>query len=452
MEQPFFGVLLMRLKVVEDSSCDTMWVDGARLGYNPAFVEEINDLKLRGTLCHEVMHVALGHCWREPVVTDFPIELIHEVWNEACDYTVNPMVKKAGLDLPEGALFDKDLEGSANENFVKLMKRLKDSAKQQSADQKKNQKQGGQGQPQAAQPGDQGNQASQQQSQQPGQQKGQPGQQQGQPGQPGQQQGSQAQAGTPSQQGSSGRGQPGQPGQDAGNGSQATPKRYGCGEVRQYQGDDVAVKEAEWQVAVIQAHKAAAMAGALPGGMEGLMEGYAESSVDWRSLLLRFAQDSTANDYNFARPNPRYLYLGLYQPSLREEAVSEFVVVRDSSGSVWSEIQTQFDAEIVKAFEDSRARRLVVMDCDTRVTQTQTFERGDSVELKPVRGGGGTAFIAPFIEVDKEGIDPAFLIYLTDMRGRFPDQEPRYPVLWASTTPLVKAPKPPFGELVYVNV
>jgi predicted metal-dependent peptidase len=90
------------------------------------------------------------------------------------------------------------------------------------------------------------------------------------------------------------------------------------------------------------------------------------------------------------------------------------------------------------------------MDCDARVTQIQVFERGDSPEIKPVRGGGGTVFVEPFEKVLTEGINPAFLVYLTDMEGRFPAAVPYFPVLWASTTPLTRARKAPFGETMEV--
>jgi len=39
---------------------------------------------------------------------------------------------------------------------------------------------------------------------------------------------------------------------------------------------------------------------------------------------------------------------------------------------------------------------LIVTECDTRVTLVQIFERSDSLEITPVRGGGETAFIEPF--------------------------------------------------------
>lgn len=39
LDQPFFGALALRLKVLEDPACRTFWVDGETLGYNPAFLQ-----------------------------------------------------------------------------------------------------------------------------------------------------------------------------------------------------------------------------------------------------------------------------------------------------------------------------------------------------------------------------------------------------------------------------
>jgi predicted metal-dependent peptidase len=117
---------------------------------------------------------------------------------------------------------------------------------------------------------------------------------------------------------------------------------------------------------------------------------------------------------------------------------------------VWDATQAQFAAEIESMFDAVRPRRLVVMDCDTRVTQVQVFERGEPLDLAPLKGGGGTSFVDPFRRILSERIDPAFLVYLTDMDGAFPKEEPCYPVLWASTTPLKRARHAPFGEMVEV--
>jgi len=39
LTSPFFASLSLKMKLVEDPSCDTMWVDGTSMGYNSKFVE-----------------------------------------------------------------------------------------------------------------------------------------------------------------------------------------------------------------------------------------------------------------------------------------------------------------------------------------------------------------------------------------------------------------------------
>src|SRR4051794_29594414 len=56
LDQPFFGALALRLRVIEDPSCKTFWTNGEVLGYNPAYLAGLNDLETRGVLAHEVLH------------------------------------------------------------------------------------------------------------------------------------------------------------------------------------------------------------------------------------------------------------------------------------------------------------------------------------------------------------------------------------------------------------
>jgi predicted metal-dependent peptidase len=202
----------------------------------------------------------------------------------------------------------------------------------------------------------------------------------------------------------------------------------------------------------MQAAKAAQMRGKLPGELSAMVESATRASVDWRSVLHRFAFEQTRSDYSWALPNRRYTHMGLYLPALHDQSVGDAVFVRDTSGSVFDETQQQFGAEIETVFAQLQPRRLFVLDCDTRVTQVQCFERGEAIELGPIRGGGGTSFRAPFAWLDEQGIAPAFLVYLTDMHGKFPPAPPAYPTLWASTTPLHTIAPPPFGEAVEVIV
>ncbi len=108
LEQPFFGVLALRLKVIESDAFDTMATDGVMLGYNPAFVEKLNHDELKGLIAHEVMHCACGHPWREGARN-------HDKWNRAADYAINSVLTNAGFRLPAGGLRDPQYDGKSAE-------------------------------------------------------------------------------------------------------------------------------------------------------------------------------------------------------------------------------------------------------------------------------------------------------------------------------------------------
>lgn len=101
LDEPFFGALALRLKLVEDPECKTAWVDGTSLGYNPEFIESLTVEEVVALQAHEVMHCAAGHPWRRG---SRPMKR----WNNACDRAINPMLRDHGFRLPEGALLELD--------------------------------------------------------------------------------------------------------------------------------------------------------------------------------------------------------------------------------------------------------------------------------------------------------------------------------------------------------
>lgn len=114
LDHPFFGSLLFRLKGRECRSIQTMATDGMSLFYNPDFVETLNAATLAGTLAHEVMHPALHHhvrrSGRDP-----------KMWNQACDFAINPLLVDAGLSLPDGVLIDDRFRGMSAEQIYNLL-------------------------------------------------------------------------------------------------------------------------------------------------------------------------------------------------------------------------------------------------------------------------------------------------------------------------------------------
>ena len=108
IDQPFFGVLALQLKVIESTANETAWTDGASMGFNPAFVAGLSQDTLIALIAHEVMHCACGHPWRESGRQ-------HKRWNVACDYAINPILVDAGMTLPAGALNNPDYHGKSAE-------------------------------------------------------------------------------------------------------------------------------------------------------------------------------------------------------------------------------------------------------------------------------------------------------------------------------------------------
>lgn len=458
LDDPFFGVMAMKLELVEDWTAETWWTDGVSLGYNPAFTCEINRLERKGVMGHEVLHCANGHPWRRE-------NRDPEDWNDACDESINPELKAAGYMLPEGVLLTPAYQGKSAEWIYEQMFRKK----QQGGGQQGKQGQGKQqGQPQAGNGG--GNQ------QQPGQQpqNGQP-QQGGQPqngqsqqgNQPGQQPQNGQQQGNPQQNGQSGGGQPGQNGQQQGGSSSqpgqpgqnqgqpsasGTPKRKPWGEVRDAPKDvDPKQLAQEWTIITEQAARIATQAGKAPGFMKELVKRNREPQVDWREALWHFVQTSVYSpDYQYRRPHRNYIHMGLYMPSLEGIQMPPMMNAKDSSGSISAEQTAMFNAEYQSVLDSMNPESSWELIFDTRVTSERELMPGDDLTSEAV-GRGGTDARCVFKWVEEKALDLACAIISTDLDTPFPTTEPDYPVLWLCPPGVTKVP--PFGtkiEIPYV--
>lgn len=230
-------------------------------------------------------------------------------------------------------------------------------------------------------------------------------------------------------------------GSGSGNGTgQSDPSQLG--EVRDAPADATAPTEADWQQATQQAVRAAQ--GKLPASLKRDISDATRARQDWRSLLRRYIQEVTRSDYSWSHPNVRYIPSGLYLPALHSHACGPIVVAVDTSGSIDTVLLSQFAGEIRAICDEVQPASVEVVYCDAAVNRVDHFERGDYVDLQAC-GGGGTSFAPVFARVETDGLQPAVLIYLTDMYGSFPDQAPEYPVIWASYSTVDTAP---FGDVV----
>lgn len=207
---------------------------------------------------------------------------------------------------------------------------------------------------------------------------------------------------------------------------------------------DPTQSNADWQMAVKQAAQTALAMGNCPADIARLVKESNRPRFDWRSLLLRFAQDQSKADYSWKRPNSRYIQQGIYLPEINDTQMGDIVIGVDSSGSISEAILAKFLGAIEGIADQVKPRRIRVMICDAKVHAIHDFERDEPIEGVKLVGGGGTDFCPVFEQIEAEDEKPACIIYLTDGYGSFPDQPPEAPTLWVMISEVIA----PWGETV----
>jgi len=400
LDAPFFGSMALRLVLKEDEMLErpeskrTCWVDGVSFGYNPDYIEQLSFDELKGVLCHEVMHLALGHHTRRG-------ERDVAQWNEAADYVINPIVVDAGLILPEAIPIRNEFRDKSAEQVYGIL--AKEKQEQESQNKQQDQQQG----PGSGAQGPNGNQQ---------------GQGQGQPDQ--------------SDQNGSMTGEVRDYPGDTDDGASATQAEM------DKQGQ-------EWQIIATQAATQATKCGSMPGGAMEEIRILNQPKVDWRSALMRFVDQLDNVDWSFSKPNHRYADEDFIMPSLHSYKLPEIVVAIDTSGSVSSAELVQFASEIEEIL-NVHDTTLKVVYCDRQVRDTVTFSREDMPIKLDVKGRGGTAFSPLFEHVNKFDDPPTCVVYLTDLDCNDFGPEPDYPVLWVQTLGRINR-ETPFGEVINMH-
>jgi len=112
----FFASMAFNVPMIADESIPTAATDMKVILYNPKFFEQLKEVKyIIFVILHEIMHIVLldgirmGN--RDP-----------ELWNDACDYRINLILKKAGFEIWPQALFDERFDGLSAEQIYDLLK------------------------------------------------------------------------------------------------------------------------------------------------------------------------------------------------------------------------------------------------------------------------------------------------------------------------------------------
>lgn len=406
LNQPFFGTLCLRLVLIS-GPVPTMATDGRRIVYDSSFVDSLKPAELEAVLAHEVLHCALGHHCRRG-------QRDPQLWNQAADLAINPILISNGFTLPSGALVDPAFDNlSAEEIYARLSQRNSNDPRPAPM------------QPPQSSASDNGGSSSQQQTQGDS-------------------------SGLPDELCSPHGGDP-----EDGDLGATSPRAGGFGEVLDATDEqenpvsqaEKSRQQQEWSIAADQAIRSAKACGHEPANVDRPLNESRQSRQDWRAILRDFIAARTPSDYRWTPPNRRYVGSGLYLPSVARTGLGPIVVAVDTSGSIGSRELEQFAGEISAISDEAQPEVIHVIYCDAAVQSSQEFQSSEPIHLEP-RGGGGTDFCPVFEWVEENQLDAVCLIYLTDLCCHSYPEPPDYPVLWVTDSRNTA----PFGETVQISL
>lgn len=489
----------------------TACVDGKRIYYNAEWVGTLSEKQRMGLLAHEVLHPAFQHLWRRGnrnvnlwrVATDL---VVNAILLDTKDENGQP-----AFDLPPDRLFDARFRGMAAEQVYALLEReaqqqpqgggqgapppkgkvldaqleqplheegdgdggqKKDGDKEGKAPKKKKQKaekdgkgekpdgdakSEGEGKDEAKKaPGD-GEQGE-------GDDKGGAGKAPG-GGGGGEPKGDEADgdgnreadnADDGEDEGESGEGDEDgdeeAEGEEDGDSADGDGEPAGCGHAHHDDGPmaDDADMEQEWKNLINQAAHNARARGRLPGNLVQLVEDLTQPVTPWQSVVDKYATDYKRDDYDMLRQDRRFT--DFYFPDLSCPATNVIGII-DSSGSISDDELHAFASEFVGIMRCRGISTVRLIVCDARVTLDVTLTPYDEIP-KEFPGRGGTDFRPPFRRIQEQpgATRPGFIVYITDMEGPFPEEDPGIPTIWLASVPEYKSashlPNPPFGLVV----
>jgi len=385
LDHPFFGSIALRLMTREDTTCQSMWVDGKTMGYNPKFIDTLTLDETIAGVAHEVMHLVLMHDIRRG-------DKHHMKWNIAGDYTINWVLKDAGFKLGKGWLLNDEHKDASADFYYNI---LPDPITI-------NMPMGG-GQGKGGKNGDQ---------------------------QPGNGNGDGKDKGV-SFDGNVGevRDQPGKEG-----------KASGIEKSQQIQ---------ERRIDIAQAVQHARKAGSLPGCLSRLVDDIVEPKLDWKTILHRFVQKSAKSDYSWMPPNRRFVHMGLYFPSVFSQEIDNIILAIDTSGSITDRDLQQFASELTAILESFETTLDVLYcDTDVRKHERFSRD-DLPLSLGMYGGGGTRfSPVFDWIH-NQNKAPACLIYLTDLESNDFPDYPPAYPTLWIKTrSDYGYGEEPPFGEIV----
>jgi len=376
------------------TSGETFATDGEKIYVNVEYSKTKTDLEIRGIIIHEGRHKSSGHHLRRPEWCP------HDVWNIACDYSINGDIRASanyGIDfvLPDDGLFHEkySTNGWAVERIAKeLMASAPDQPDQPDEE---------------GEPGDEGGDKVSERVL----------------------------------------------GKSCGEVLDAPVNQSGTKE-------DVKRAMEELQEELADAELVEKAMGVGKGDSMVSIAAKELSKTCSSRLIRPFLQKSFMRKRSWKKPNKRFSRDGNYFPG-RTKVSGDLVCCIDSSGSVGIDEFERFQSTIINAAMELEIQKVKIAFVDDFIhinakTGKPWFEYdltsggGPKAFKMDVFGGGGTSFDPIFNYINKSRDDVRALIYMTDGFGHVNVTAPNYPVMWLTTHQSPYFKNRPFGQIVYI--
>lgn len=359
LDQPFFGTIILNLELVNATNskwCPTAAVDGRRIYYNENFFKDLSADEVIFVLCHEVLHVALDHLGRR--MDRDPL-----LWNMATDYVINALLHDAKIGkmptkpVPVTINEDTKATGVAAERVGLYDSKYSGWTAEKVYEDLLKKK-------------------------------------------------TirrltldvhiELESGTGDSLSDS-------DGIDGKNDSQPVLSRETIDELRE------TLKDIVQQAATVAA-------GRMPGNIEEIFNELSKPKINWKNLIRESFYNTIRTEYSWNRPNKRYMYGGIFLPTIVTDTEIEVEVAIDASGSVSNSMLSQFFSEVYNITKTFSNFKLGVLTFDTKIYNHQYFTKNNANELLEYQcvGRGGTDFMCVWDYYKKQKIKPKLVIFLTD--------------------------------------
>lgn len=440
-----FGGVLSSLGVKFSKRFPHAAVDDQYIYFNRAWLAAQSYDEIHGTVFHEVGHPTLLHSFRKG-------DRLHSDWNWACDATWNLIAIEEGVTLPKLAIVKPEFAGMSSEEVYLIRQKQKETNEQDQQE----------AQDEVLPPQEDEQEAGSDDA--------------GDDEQDGEGEESGDDAGEDEGEDGNGEGE-GECDADADAEGDSEGEANGDYDPNADPADDEVLVDAadrqsgkeaksdnpelDWRIKVETLANMADRAGQLGATLKkelGIIKAGKEKWADRLRDLIENAD--AAEDRSWRRVDRRnsgsdFLAAGDYT-----EEVQDIVIHLDTSGSMWSDdLMKAMAADISDILVSRSFRRLYVLHVDTDVAHVEEFDpKVDAVNFdRQNYGGGGTAFAPSLVWLeDHPEVNPAVIIYLTDMQGYFPSesQVPSFPMIWLDYTGAGKSLIPNWleGTSTYIPV